>query len=459
MSVQTIREYIIESINWVLENTEIESSNLDDDMITLEDNLNVENLRQLINTYEDRMNTNTSESSFSIIFWICLRLLQYEDLNLDKEYTPYRYIEYELEEDEWSHFNREEGRMLYWGNYFGNFDENQYVLIKFEDASIPLKDYFSIDGINEVVMSEAAYFWLIDLVRKKGITNHKLFLCTNLFDDTEDCNKDKVIASIKLALLSRGEVFHSIREYPKRPLEDISAHRYFDLFNPREIPYEQIDELFNVLNEYNGSRGIIEKYLKLYQVFEELMVRLDVASFSNNGRVKTARDFKDFKDVTGKNEKKSLNILIQKLLLINSPTDENIDLDLIKEIKLLWNGCTHHFRQKRERDFMETEKSNNASSSFELNQSFTEIINNQNNERHIKSVAGFLSFIIYELRNRIVHNKATENHITYVNLKEDIGDHLEKFFIPVLELLAFSAIIRFPDCLRYSDRELTIKLY
>ena len=159
--MQTIREYIIESINWVLENTEIESSNLDDDMITLEDNLNVENLRQLINTYEDRMNTNTSKNSFSIIFWICLRLLQYEDLNLDKEYTPYRYIEYELEEDEWSHFNKEEGRMLYWGNYFGDFDEKQYVLIKFEDASIPLKDYFSIDGINEVVMSEAAYFWLI----------------------------------------------------------------------------------------------------------------------------------------------------------------------------------------------------------------------------------------------------------------------------------------------------------
>ena len=464
MSVQIIREYIIDSIKWVLESSKIENLTLEDDIITLEDNLNVENLNQLIKTYENEVIKNTLGRPYSIILWICLRLLQYEDLDLDKKYTPQCFKEYKLEEDEWSDFCNKESRVLYWGNFFGKFNKKQYVLIKFDDDLIRLKDYFSYGSTNELVMEEEAYFWLIDLVKTIENTNHKFFMCTDLFEDSKADNKTKVKASIKLALLSRGEVFHPIYEYPQKPLEDIihsSIYNCFDLFNPHDTPYEQIDQLFNVLNEYNGSRGVIEKYLKLYQVFEELMIRLDVVSFSNNGKVKTARDFKEFKDVTGKNEKNSLNNLIQKLLLINSPTDDSIDLDLIKGIEFLWNRCISNFKSQMEREYMEAEKSNNNSNFFNLSQSLVEIRNNINNNqtKNIKAVSSFLSFIIYKLRNRIVHNKATENHITYVNLKGDIGVHLEKFFIPALELLAFSVIIRFPDCLRYSNQELTIKLY
>ena len=72
-----IREYIIESIDWVLEKTENKKSrDLEDAIATLEDDMNSENLNKLIMIYKDEMNINDSESFYSTIFWICLRLLQ-----------------------------------------------------------------------------------------------------------------------------------------------------------------------------------------------------------------------------------------------------------------------------------------------------------------------------------------------------------------------------------------------
>lgn len=464
MSKKDIFEYIIESIQWVIEklNTEKMDSEeaLQDAIVFFQDSPDQENLKNLINVYE-RINIDGRDSFYITILWICLRLLQQEDLDLHKDYNPNLYIKYKLEEHEWNDFYKKDGRMLYWGNYIGKFYDKEYIIIKFEKNSIQFKEYFQCGTKNEVVMSENAYFNIIDLIKDRGNSNNT-FICTNLFESYNGDDKANVIASIKLAQLSKGEVFHPIQEYNKIPLQDVDSrgvYKCFDSFNPTDIPYEQVDQIFNVLNEYNGSKGVIEKYIKLYQVFEELMIRLDVVSFSKNSKEKTARDFKEFKDVTAKGEKDSLNGLIQKLLLINSPQNDNIDISLIDEIEFLWDKCDIGFQNRMENEFMEAEKTKSNPSVFKLKDSFTAIKKKIETSKTIKVVARFLSFIIYKLRNRIVHNKATENHITYVNLKVDVGCHLESFFIPLLELLAFSTIIKLPDCLRYNEKELTIKLY
>ena len=231
------------------------------------------------------------------------------------------------------------------------------------------------------------------------------------------------------------------------------------MFKPDNRPYEQMNQLFNVLNEYNGSRGVIEKYLKLYQVFEELMIRIDVVLFSNKGPIKTTRDFKNFKEVLGKSEKDSLNSLIQKLFLSDCQNDDNINRDLISEIELLWNKCDSDFKNFVEKEYIESEKIKKDYSNFSLDSCFGNINNSNNARNNCKDLVNFLSSSVYTLRNRIVHNKATENHITYVSLKGDVGVNLEDFFIPTLELLAFTAIIKFPEFLRYNTRKLTINLY
>lgn len=465
----TIKDYILDSIDWATKQTqsnlsEEDYNSLDEIVLEIEDkdleviDLTLERLNNLIATYEKIENYDLS---ISMIFRICLRLLKNDELNLEDRYKPNSFTIYELVEDEWNDFSTEEGKLLYWGKYFGQYNKKQYLIMKFENVSF-LKDYFTCGNQKEVIMEQEAYLWLIDLLKRNNEFDNKIYLCTNLLDNDKCDKKNKIIASIKLSLLSAGQVFHSIREYTEKPLERISQggkKSCFEMFKPDNRPYEQMDQLFNVLNEYNGSRGVIEKYLKLYQVFEELMIRIDVVLFSNKGSIKTTRDFKNFKEVLGKSEKDSLNSLIQKLFLSDCQNDDSTNRDLIKEIGLLWDACDSEFKDLVEKEFRESEKTKKDYSNFSLDSCFKDINDSMNIKNNSKDLASFLSLSVYKLRNRIVHNKATENHITYVSLKGDIGENLENFFIPTLELLAFTAIIKFPDFLRYNNRELTINLY
>ena len=216
----TIKEYIKEKIKWATKQTqsnlsEDDYNSLDEIVLEIEDNdlennnLTLERLNNLIATYE---NIENYDLSISMIFWICLRLLQNDELNLEDRYKPNLFKMYELVEDEWNDFSTEEGKLLYWGKYFGQYNKKQYLIMKFKNVSF-LKDYFTCGHQKEVIMEQVAYLWLIDLLKINNKFDNKIYLCTNLLDNNNKCDeKNKVIASIKLSLLSAGQVFHSIRD-------------------------------------------------------------------------------------------------------------------------------------------------------------------------------------------------------------------------------------------------------
>ena len=72
-----------------------------------------------------------------------------------------------------------------------------------------------------------------------------------------------------------------------------------------------------------------------------------------------------------------------------------------------------------------------------------------------------ISMLIYYLRNRIVHNKAAENHITYLELSSNntMRDFIKDFMIPCMEIMAFNILFLFPESFKYRDDHLKIELY
>ena len=80
-------------------------------------------------------------------------------------------------------------------------------------------------------------------------------------------------------------------------------------------------------------------------------------------------------------------------------------------------------------------------------------------EYEVEKIAEFYSYWIYELRCKIVHNKATEYHMTYINIDDKLKKFMISFFLPSMELIVFHTLIRVPECLQYDRQAIEIKLW
>ena len=201
------------------------------------------------------------------------------------------------------------------------------------------------------------------------------------------------------------------------------------------------------MSDYHASKGILDKYLKLYHVYEELMIRKALVKYTKRNDL-NARNLTEFASQR-KDEKVSLTELIKAML--KSPTKQNACEDLLKiEICNIWNQLSTDTK-----DYINTWYKDNATTA-ELAETFDGLVAKSNN---LSGVSEYLSFVIYQTRCRIVHNKATEFHLTYQKLDAKNKSVLEDFLIPLMEMLCIKTLAEVPEYLRYDTDKIVISLY
>lgn len=293
------------------------------------------------------------------------------------------------------------------------------------------------------------FMWLISK-DPSMINEGKKYLITNYYKDSMNkFETDELKAIVKFEMVLNGGVLKPLVRYEKPFLHDSSArgYNYLSGYSVKDKQYVQIEKLFDVLSDYHASKGILDKYLKLYHVYEELMIRKALVKYTKRNDL-NARNLTEFASQR-KDEKVSLTELIKAML--KSPTKQNACEDLLKnEICNIWNQLSADTK-----DYINTWYKDNVSTA-ELADTFDVLVAKSNN---LTGVSEYLSFVIYQTRCRIVHNKATEFHLTYQKLDAKNKSVLEDFLIPLMEMLCIKTLAEVPEYLRYDTDKIVISLY
>lgn len=264
-------------------------------------------------------------------------------------------------------------------------------------------------------------------------SNKRLKSSRVLFVDADVKNSSsRVGAFLKLSLIRDGLHFHSRKIYGGS-----SSVRNIVFVNPmRSI--EQFDDVLHVLSEANSSDGILERFLRSYQVLENFMVRQKIVSMQSAGisSVLTVRSLKNLYSKFEEKEQTVLRELIQNAFeSITSPIGTNT---IRKHIE---NRCTAFFGAAINVADIESDLFRiygalpNKSTSFDS----IEFLKRLASRPDESSIA--LATMIYSFRNAIVHNKEHEFHLTYLTLTERLHGILNDILIPAMEDLIFSLIL------------------
>lgn len=445
----TIESFLINNICEAIDkyNEEVDSLCDDDDLVLIEDGI-TENSIEKIKSICNRVDRKRAPLKM-IVLWITVYLWNQEDINMQSKVSASSFKSSIIEDENWYEYHEQENlgiKPLFWDDYLGNNSDRKYVIIDFRKGIDGVVNIFhNQDNINVEIC-----IWVILLL--DDISNdRKIFLCTDIETPDLDKVKTRILAGIKLSILLSGKILHGIQEYTYMPLERTNQRGIFDCRDNYDIlskTYEQYEQIYEVINEYNGTRGIIEKYLKLYQVLEELMVRVNVVKFSK-AKI-SVRSLEEFKSIKS-SERDALKKILVHIFYDNALSSSKIpDEKLLDEIKELWCSsdvtyCT--ILNERYREIKEMKQT------YEYD--FIALFTNY----EVEKIAEFYSYWIYELRCEIVHNKATEYHMTYINIDDKLKKFMISFFLPSMELIIFYTLIRVPECLQYDRQAIEIKLW
>jgi len=235
-------------------------------------------------------------------------------------------------------------------------------------------------------------------------------------------------------------IFHILSDgqevYPPRNYTTATRNSFKDLIKI-ENEYQQFQDTFNVINEYNCSRDVISKFLKLYQVIEDYMYKSQLVKFQhdNDGKLFSLRDFKRMNAEISKNELDSLKLFNKKVFhLLYNPS-----LTVHKYIWNTWRALITVFTNNNE--------INEVLKQFKISRIYP------SSEKEIDVI---YSEIVYAIRNSIVHNKTTEFHLTYSSINPKIYTFLERFLIPTLEDLIFFLTSNKPNLVWFEHPELKV---
>lgn len=259
-------------------------------------------------------------------------------------------------------------------------------------------------------------------------------------------NKSKLISYLKLCILCEGKAFHKHFTYNNTILEVAPDCNTI-------IDFTQYNEILYILSEYNNSKhDILNKYFLLYTIIENFMYRKPITQIIRSTDDFSIRDFKRFYSEIDNSESKKLGILFYEIMdiPINGTTFYNEIFDDFIQFKVTDQANALI-------DFLKKIGVTNANNQI----TYEMIMNPQNHHVAFKGntkIGGYFSKIVYQLRNSILHNTATEFHITHYELSKNeiIVKFLEEVMLPNLEKIILHLITTNNNLIAYDDNVLLL---
>ena len=239
-----------------------------------------------------------------------------------------------------------------------------------------------------------------------------------------------------LSVLSTGQSVHSPRLFPNRlSIVDTDAIR-------AGAHYHQLNDVINVVSEYNSRKDTLAKYLSLYHAFENFMFKAPIVALERQGggAMFSIRDFRRLYGEIDKSESDVLNKLFAAVFELE-PTPGAPFSDLIKS---KWDSFCNAPDEAQLNLLLQKLRWKTKSGFIDYN-TFKGNVN-----------AKHFSQLVYAVRNVIVHNTETEWHLTHATFDDSCRLLLEEFLIPTLEEICFHLLSVSNDQVWYSHREIAL---
>lgn len=284
-----------------------------------------------------------------------------------------------------------------------------------------------------------------------------LLMLENLTELSEGCvlissieNINQAQAQLQYHLVLHGDSWSTPVELPVETLARIHELR---AFIGRPEHYIQFREPFSMLSGVNASTGILEVFMSTYHALENYMIRSKVAGTftqSANLSLNRVRDFKRLGSRIDQSESKFLSDLFEECWDHNIGNQSLIDMAIVnRDAFQVRHQSTLGIFDSFFRS-LDIKKGNG---------------NRLEYEAHLNGDAAAFrrnfSLLVYGIRCSIVHNKATEFHISNENLAVEPSwvALITELCMPVMLQLAFGlpSVAGPKNPIRYSTP--TISLY
>jgi|GEM_PF-1748622 len=208
------------------------------------------------------------------------------------------------------------------------------------------------------------------------------------------------------------------------------------------IEYHQLNDVLNVVSEYNARKDTLSKYLSLYHVFENFMFKAPIVSLErqSGGAMFSIRDFRRLYGEIDKNELEALNKLFADVFTIEPITGTSFR----DRVASRW-GSFCSSTEVPNIDALLIKLRFKTKSAFIDHRT---LLGNFN--------AKHFAQLVYFVRNVIVHNTETEWHLTHASFDDSCRLLLEEFLIPSLEEICFHLLSVSNDQVWYSHRKMAL---
>lgn len=273
-------------------------------------------------------------------------------------------------------------------------------------------------------------FYLLDALEIEKDDFFSKTIC--IFNKNIEFDEERILAYLKLSVIYKGDIIHK-QITTSRKVSYKGSHKF-------EIAkeYIQFEDVLYIFSEYNDSKDILIKYLRLYQIFENFMYKSPISELINKSPNKmiSIRKFKLLNKKVADNEISCLDGLIKEIFKEQYSSTMSLE-DFVKDSLMSLKGI---------HPTIITDVSN------ELKDINIHVDQLENIHKH-----GNFSNIIYLLRNSIVHNKETEHHIAHNNLDQNVTKFMDEFLLVCMEEIILFLIINRTSLVTYGARN--IKLY
>lgn len=269
---------------------------------------------------------------------------------------------------------------------------------------------------------------------------HRLILLPNC--STEDIasyttNNNELLSYLKLCMLSEGLTFHK-----HFSLSTSTSSQNFS--SDRTKIYSQYNEILYILSEYNYSNDLLNKYFLLYTIIENFMYRKPIATMLRTQDDFSIRDFKAFYSKIDSGELNKLKDLFKEIMEIEYSTGNSIYADIENKLNTFKTSNGNDLTTLI--DFLKKMRIYNDD--FLLSE--VQLRGSLKNK--------YFAQITYQLRNSILHNTATEFHLTHYELSKNgiIVNFLKDFMIPILEKIILHLIITNNELISYEKEAMVL---